>query len=86
VDVERAARVELVAVLAAGETALHPARARLDRAMAAVVALAALRRRIVHSVRRASGDPSLPRTPSRVPSSGSVCGLLDLVLWAAIFG
>ena len=61
-DVERAARVELVAVLAAGEPALQAARARLVRATAMVAALAVLLRRIDRSLRRASGDPSLPLT------------------------
>jgi len=61
-DVERAARVELVAVLAAGGSALQAARARLVRATAMVAALAVLRRRIDRSLRRASVDPSLPLT------------------------
>ena len=61
-DVERAARVEPVAVLAAGESALQAARARLVRATAMVAALAVLLRRIDRSLRRASGDPSLPLT------------------------
>jgi len=61
-DVERAARVELGTVLAAGEPALQAARARLVRATAMVAALAVLLRRIDRSLRRASGDQSLPLT------------------------
>lgn len=61
-DVERAARVELVAVLAAGEPALQAARARLVMATVRVAALAVLLRRIDRSLRRACVDPSLPLT------------------------
>jgi len=48
-DVDRAAGVDLLALLAAGEPALQPARARLVRATAVVAALAVLLRRIVRS-------------------------------------
>ena len=67
-DVERAARVELVAVLAAGGSALQAARARLVRATAMVAALAVLRRRIDRSLRRALVDPSLPLTSAPRPN------------------
>jgi len=65
--VERAARVELLAVLAPGRSALQAARARLATATAKVAALAVLLRRIDRSLRRAPGDPSLPLQPYRVP-------------------
>ncbi|NMM25659.1 MAG: hypothetical protein HHJ11_19660 [Phycicoccus sp.] len=61
-DVERAAWVELGAVLAAGEPELQAARARLVRATAMVVPRAVLLRRTDRSLRRVSGDPSLPLT------------------------
>ena len=61
-DVERAARVELVAVLAPSESALQAARARLVRATAMVAALGVLLRRIDRSLHRACVDPSLPLT------------------------
>jgi hypothetical protein len=66
-DVERAAGVELLAVLAPGKSALQAPRARLVRATAMVAALAVLRRRIDRSLRRASGDPSLPLQPHCEP-------------------
>ena len=74
-DVERAARVELVAVLAAGEPALQVARARLVMATVRVAALAVLLRRIDRSLHRACVDPSLqltstPRTNRPVWSAG----------------
>lgn len=65
--VERAARAELLAVLAPGRSALQATRARLATATAKVAALAVLLRRIDRSLRRAPGDPSLPLQPHRVP-------------------
>ncbi|HEY5181397.1 MAG TPA: hypothetical protein VIJ07_16765 [Dermatophilaceae bacterium] len=66
-DVDLAARAERLSVLAPGEPALQATRARLVTATAMVAARAVLLRRIVRSLRRASGEPSLPLEPRREP-------------------
>jgi len=74
-DVDRAVRVDPLALLAAGEPALQPARARLVRAMAMVAALVVLLRRIVllrssSLTRSESATAATPRTNRPVWSAG----------------